>query len=115
MDLPVIAQAQHAAYTPTASAPPYLPTDVWATPVAVDTHGWWAPSPDDVLGVEPGRRAEEIERALFVPQGTTCGDKDHWTIPGDGSFEQVSGPQDYSHGPFGMQTPLVVYLKRVEG
>lgn len=115
MYLPIIGQVQHAVYAPTPSTPPHLPTDAWATPVAVDCHGWWPPSPDEVLGVEPGRRAEKIERALLVPQGTACGDRDRWTEPGGVTFEQVSGPQDYSHGPFGMQTPLVVYLKRVKG
>lgn len=115
MDLPIVGQVQHAAYSPTEETPPYLPSEAWSAPVAVDTHGWWPPTSDQILGVEPGRRAEEIERALLIPQGTDCGDRDRWTLPGDGIFEQVAGPQDYSHGPFGTQVPLIAYLKRVEG
>lgn len=114
MILAVVGQVQHKAFIPDAADPVGMPIDAWADPVPVDSHGWWQPSADEI-GIEVARRSQEIIRTLLVPQGTVCGDRDRWTIPGDGDFEQVGGPQDNSHGPFGMDTPLIVYLKTVEG
>jgi hypothetical protein len=114
VNLPVIAQVPHEAFTPGAPDDLHVPVDDWADPVDVDTHAWWPPSPEQILGQEPQRRALEISLALLVPIGTPCGDKDRWTIAGK-QLLQVGGPQDYSHGPWGMQVPAVIYLKTVEG
>jgi len=114
VNLNVVAQAAHSVYSPWVIDPLGGPEPRWVDAGPVDSFGWWQPTADE-LGIESGRRSEEVSRVLLVPAGTACGDKDRWTIPGDGTFEQVGGPQDNSRGPFGMQTPLIVYLKTVEG
>lgn len=114
MNLPTIATVSRQPFTPGAQDAMGLRPEGWGTAAPVSCHGWWPPSPEQILGVEPGRRATEIQIALIVPQGTTCADRDRWTLP-VGTFEQVAGAQDYSHGPFGTQVPLIVYLKRVDG
>lgn len=111
MNLPIIGTVQREPYTWTAD--PYTQTDAWGAPVETATHGWWQPSPDEIT-VDPGRRADEIVRAVLVPVGMGGGDRDRWTLP-DGVFLQVGKPQDANNGPFGMRVPLVVYLKTVEG
>lgn len=112
--LAVVAKVQHAAHLPGGTNPLGLPTDSWAPAVPVDSHGWWQPNPDEIA-TEPGRRSQEIVRSLLIPNDTACADKDRWTLPGDGTYEQVGRPQDYNHGPFGMSVPLIVHLKTVEG
>ncbi len=115
MNLPIIAQVTCEPYTPGSENSIGERPPGWGTPVTVDSHGWWEPAPEQILGVEPGRRSQEIDLALLVPTATVCADRDRWTIPGAGAFEQVAGPQDYNHGPFGMSVPLIVYLKGVRG
>lgn len=114
MILSVVAQVQLERYEPASEDPIGLPGDGWAAPVDVDSFGWWQPSADEIRP-NPGRRSQEIVRTLMVPLGTDCADRDRWTIPGDGTFDQVGEAQDNSHGPFGMQTPLVIYLGKVKG
>ena len=115
MNLSAIGTVSHEAYTPGAANALGLRPDAWAAPADVDIFGWWPPTAEQILGVEPGRRATEIERAMLVPVGTVCGDRDRWTESGGVAFEQVAGPQDFNHGPFGATVPLIVYLKRVSG
>lgn len=114
MNLNIVGTLPHQRFTAGAAGDDGMPSaPSWGT-ANVNTYGWWPPSPEQILGVEPGRRAQEIQMAALVPQGTVCGDRDKWTVGGV-AFEQVAGPQDYSHGPFGMAVPLIVYLKQVEG
>ncbi len=114
MNLPVVAQVTREAYVVGAVDDLNTPVEDWAAPVNVDTHGWWPPSVEQILGQEPQRRAVEIALALLVPNGTSCGDKDRWTVAGKAML-QVGDPQDLNHGPWGMSVPFVVYLKRIEG
>lgn len=115
MNLPVVAPLSHQRFAAGAAGADGMPSaPTWGTAANVDSYGWWPPSPEQILGVEPNRRATEIKMATIVPQGTVCGDRDKWVIDGD-TFEQVAGPQDFSHGPFGMAVPLIVYLRLVEG
>lgn len=115
MNLPVISTVTREPFTPGEKDSMGLRADGWGTGAPVDCHGWWPPTAEQILGAEPGRRAAEIERAMLVPQGTVCSDRDRWTETGGVTFEQVAGPQDYNHGTFGMAVPLIVYLKRVDG
>lgn len=114
MNLPIIGQAQHAAHIP-GDPGGYGAAESWAAAVAVDVHGWWSPSQDEINANAPGRRSQEVAKALMVPLGTACGDRDRWTLPGGETLEQVGEAQDASHGPWGMAPPLVVYLATVEG
>lgn len=112
--LPVVAEIPHQRYQPGPLDPVGLPQPgTWASATPVNVHGWWQPTADQI-GVEVGRRAQEVSRVMLVTQGTTCGDRDLWTLP-DGEFEQVGAAQDNSHGPFGMKVPLIVYLKTLKG
>ncbi len=115
MNFPITGSLSHQRFTDGPIGLDSMPAwPVWGDPVYVDSYGWWQPSPDQILGVSPGRRANEIHLAVLVPQGTICGDRDKWIVGGV-TFEQVAGAQDYSHGPFSASVPLVVYLKNVEG
>jgi len=114
MNLPVVAQIPHELYALGAVDDMGAAADAWGTSGNVDTNGWWPPSVEQILGQEPQRRAIEISLALLVPNGTVCADKDRWTIAGE-PLLQVGEPQDFNHGPWGMEVPLVVYLKRIEG
>ena len=111
---PIVATVARKPYTPETTG---LGTarPAWGSPVDVQSHGWWQPTADEVANTDPGRRGIQIVRNLMVVRGTDCGDRDRWTLPGDGTYEQAGEPQDYSHGPFGQQTPLLVYLKAMEG
>ena len=113
MNLPIVAQIPHELYTPSGEDEIGLATDAWTSTAPVDSHGWYPPSADTV-GLEPGRRPVDCDMVLMVPLGTVCGDRDRWTLP-DGTYAQQGRAEDYSHGPFGMTVPLLVYLKRVEG
>ncbi len=113
MNLPITAVILRSAHEPGSPDGLNLPMDDWADPVPVSIHGWYPPSPNDVnLGV--GRRAELCTRILILPAGSTCANLDHWTFP-DGEFEQMGAAVDYGHGPFSTQTPLLAYLKQVQG
>jgi hypothetical protein len=114
MILPTTAQVQLARYAPSTEDSTGMPVDAWETPVPIDVCGWWQSTADEI-GIDSGRRSQEIVRSLLIPRDTACGDKDHWTIPGDDAFEQVGEAQDFNHGPFGMSVPLIVSLKSVEG
>lgn len=114
MNLSVIAALSHQRFTPGSAGADGMPAAAWATAANINSYGWWPPSPEQILGVEPNRRAQEIKLATIVPQGTVCGDRDKWVVDAD-TYEQVAGPQDFSHGPFGMDVPLIVYLRIVEG
>ena len=87
MLLPIVAAIQHELHTPGPETPDGLTPDGWAAQVAVESHGWYPPSADQV-GIEPGRRDVECDLILMVAAGTVCGDKDRWTIPGEGIFVQ---------------------------
>jgi len=114
MNLPVIAQVPDEPFEPGATDGMGAAVDAWGTSGNVGTHGWWPPSVEQILGQEPQRRAIEIALALLIPNGTVCADKDRWTI-GAEPLLQVGDPQDFNHGPWGMEVPLIVYLKRSEG
>lgn len=114
MNLPVVGQVPHEPFLLGTVDDLNVPTESWGSPQNVDTHGWWPPSVDQILGQEPQRRAVEVSLALLVPNGTMCADKDRWTVDGKPML-QVADAQDFNHGPWGMQVPLVIYLKTVEG
>ncbi len=114
MNLSIAATLPHQRFTPGPEDDLGQHVPAWGSAEPVGIYGWWPPAPEQILGVEPGRRAQEIQMAVLVPQGTACGDRDRWTLS-TGVFEQVAGPQDYSHGPFGTDVPLIVYLKVVTG
>lgn len=109
--LRVVGQVQHERYLPGTLDPAVTPgPSSWAPAVEVDAHGWWQPAPHQI-GVQAGR-GRDIVRALMVPRGTACGDRDRWTVPGVGALLQVGDAQDYSHGPGGVRVPLIVHLSR---
>ncbi len=114
MNLSIVGQIPHEPYMLGAVDDLNVPIESWGTPASVNTYGWWPPSVEQILGQEPQRRAIEISLALMVPIGTVCADKDRWTVGGTPML-QVADAQDYNHGPWGMQVPLIVYLKTVEG
>lgn len=113
LTLPIVGTLSHQRFTPGATDDAGMPTDAWGTAAEVTAHGWWPPSQDQIMG-EASRRAQEINMAVIIPQGTVCGDRDRWTVGGF-VLEQVGGAQDYSHGPFGMAVPLIVHLGMVNG
>lgn len=111
--LPITATVTHTRRATGGSDAFGMPTTSTAAPAEVGVHGWWQPSADTVT-VDPGRRADSVRVAVLVPRDIDCGDGDQWTIDGV-TYVQVGGPQDYSHGPFGAVTPLLVYLSHVGG
>ncbi|MDA8438240.1 MAG: DUF6093 family protein [Propionibacterium sp.] len=103
MILPVIGQVSHAAFIPGA-------TPSWAVAVLVDCHGWLPGSPSTVPTESVGELPAVTRLQVIVPAGTVCGHRDRWTIAGE-TLEQVGGPEDFGHGPFGMSTPLLVSVQ----
>lgn len=114
ISLPASITVTREAYAPDGSDDFGLPVVAWSAPEQVKSHGWWQPTADDIK-LYPGRRADVLARILLLPNGAVCADRDRWTLPGDGTYSQDGEAQDYSHGPFGTVTPLVVYLSRTEG
>lgn len=114
MILPLSGTVQREAFTAGATDPLGIPSDGYSAAVDVDVNGWYPPSAETVKA-NTGRRAIESDLVLIVPNGTVCKDKDRWTIPGFGAYLQQGAADDFNHGPFGMEVPLVVYLKAVKG
>lgn len=114
MIFPIVATVTREPFTAGAVDDLGMPVDGWSPAVSVDSHGWWPPSAESANG-DIGRRSITCDLVLLVPTGTVCGDRDRWTLPGEGSLEQQGDDDDYNHGPFGAVVPQVVYLKRVAG
>ena len=109
LQLPVIGQVQHRRYLPGTLDPAATVPATWGPVQPVDLHGRWQPKPE-TIGTSSDQR--QVDRTLIVPEGTVCGDRDRWIIPGDGEWLQVGGGQDYSQGPFGFRVPLLVHRSR---
>lgn len=114
MQVPVIAQVPLGRYAQAGADDLGVPVDAWAPEVMVDVCAWWTPSPEDIQGVQPQRRGRVLAYVVMVPQGTDCGDRDRWSLAGH-VLEQQGAAVDYGHGPWGLRTPLLVYLATVEG
>lgn len=73
-----------------------------------------------VMGWAPTQQSEPNEVRvvsgldLLVPAGWVSGPRDVADVPGEGRFEQVGHPQDFSRGPFGFAPGKVVKLERVQ-
>lgn len=92
-------------YTPAKNSPgTQHPVYGWATPVT---------SEPKIAGHD--RVLVEVE--LFAPPGFTVGPHDLVDLPAapSGQFEVIGYPEDYSRGPFGFNSGLVVNLRRVDG
>lgn len=85
-----------------------------ANTTGTETKAFWAAP----ISEEPklaGHDRVAVDLELFVPKGTTATAHDLWDVD-DKQYEAVGEPEEYNHGPFGMDdNPLVINLRRIEG
>lgn len=102
----------------------YTTADVYTparTVTGTAVSAFWASASTVLGGAEPrlaGHDRVVVDVDLFVPQGTVISAHDlvDLAVNGGSQFEVIGDPQDYNHGPFGVDGwPLLVSLRRVTG
>lgn len=95
-----------------------ISTDTWTPAKGVagsqqEVYGWSTPSTTEPKLAGHDRVTVDIE--LLAPPEFTVGPHDLVDLPGEGQFEVIGYPEDFTKGPFGFQPGVVVNLRKVEG
>ena len=91
------------------------PIEVYSKPEPIRVHGWSPGPPTDVD--DPVRDADSVDFTIYGPAGTPLpSPRDRVEVPGEGVFNVVGKPQDWSKGPWNNPVAgVVILVKRVEG